>query len=114
MPLDQPTIQEGDTGDAVARLQEDLVTVGYLAEGEDTTGEFGPATTAAVTQLQTDSGLDPNGVVGPETWFALEGPSPTVESSFDLSEFPSFALVVRHADEADANGYLADLGIDPV
>jgi peptidoglycan hydrolase-like protein with peptidoglycan-binding domain len=61
MPLDRPTIQESDTGDAVARLQEDLVTVGYLAEGEDATGEFGPATTAAVTQLQTDSGLEQNG-----------------------------------------------------
>ena len=114
MPLDQPTLQEGDSGDAVARLQDDLVTVGYLAQGADPQGEFGSATAAAVMKLQTDSSLQADGVVGADTWFALEGPSPTVENSFDLAEFPSLARAAAHGNDQDLNGYLADLGINPV
>jgi peptidoglycan hydrolase-like protein with peptidoglycan-binding domain len=111
MPLDQPTLQEGDSGDAVARLQDDLITVGYLEQDADPSGQFGSATAAAVIQAQTDCGLDPNGVVDADTWFAIEGPTPTAESSFDLAEFPSLARVVAHAQDQDIDGYLADLGI---
>ena len=50
MPLDQSTLQEGDSGDAVARLQDDLVTVGYLEQGAEPSGQFGSATAAAVIQ----------------------------------------------------------------
>lgn len=35
MPLDQPVLQQGDIGDAVARLQEDLATVGYFMDAVD-------------------------------------------------------------------------------
>ena len=112
MPLDQPTLQQGDTGDAVARLQEDLATVGYFMDAVD--GVFGDATVAAVMQFQADNGLTADGVVGPDAWFALEGPVPTVENSFELAEFPSLARVLGHASDQDANGYLAELGIAPV
>lgn len=111
MPLDQPGLQEGDSGDAVARLQDDLITVGYLEQDADPSGQFGSATAAAVIQAQTDAGLGPDGVVDANTWFAVEGPTPTVQSSFDLAEFPSVARAVAHAQDQDVDGYLADLGI---
>jgi peptidoglycan hydrolase-like protein with peptidoglycan-binding domain len=112
MPLDQPTLQQGDTGDAVTRLQQDLATVGYFTDTVD--GVFGQATAAAVTQFQDDNGLTADGVVTPQVWLALEGPVPTVENSFDLAEFPSLGRVFRHASDQDANGYLAELGIEPI
>ena len=34
-------------------------------------GDFGVATRAAVTNFQIRSGLDPDGICGPETWRKL-------------------------------------------
>jgi lysozyme len=63
------TISAGATGSQVVMLQQALGTLGYNITKAD--GNFGPATTAAVTKFQTDKGLSADGVAGPNTWTAL-------------------------------------------
>jgi peptidoglycan hydrolase-like protein with peptidoglycan-binding domain len=38
----------------------------------DADGIFGSATEAALRQFQRDNGLVPDGIVGPQTWTALQ------------------------------------------
>lgn len=110
---EQPVIQFGSEGPAVARLQEDLGFLGYLVDAVGD-GVFGQATFDAVVQFQSDMGLFPDGVVSPDTWFVLEGPVPTFEQSFDLTEFPALAMASEHGADPDADAYLARLGIEPI
>jgi peptidoglycan hydrolase-like protein with peptidoglycan-binding domain len=93
MPFDQPELQSGDEGDAVARLQEDLVAVGLYFDSVD--GFFGDSTQAAVLAFQEAMDLDPDGMVTFDTWAALEGPESTEEQSYDLGHFPAMSLRCR-------------------
>ena len=61
-------LSEGDTGPRVRRLQRALAQLDYDVSPD---GAFGPATTAAVRQFQTDAGLDADGVVGAGTVRAI-------------------------------------------
>jgi len=67
--LAPPTIKEGDEGDAVKMLQELLLSFGYDPGPVD--GVFGAQTKAAVISFQDDLGLEPDGIVGPQTWAML-------------------------------------------
>jgi peptidoglycan hydrolase-like protein with peptidoglycan-binding domain len=69
-----PTISEGATGPTVKWAQYLLVrrTLSYT----EIDGIFGAVTEAAVQQIQGDSGLAVDGVVGPATWSALGGDGP--------------------------------------
>ena len=75
--VDLPELREGDTGVPVERLQTLLIGRGYYCGGrsyggrEQPDGEFGPATTLAVNDLQLASGISQDGVVGSDTWSAL-------------------------------------------
>lgn len=62
-------LRMGDRGAEVKYLQELLTIAGYPVK---TDGSFGGCTEAAVTAFQTASGLEPDGIVGPLTWAALE------------------------------------------
>jgi putative chitinase len=62
-------LQRGAKGDAVGELQERLRILGFpIAIDED----FGAATELAVTKFQIDRKLTLDGVVGPQTWDAIE------------------------------------------
>jgi len=63
-PQVQPTIRQGDTGDAVRVLQ-------GMLDGLTVDGIFGPLTNEAVRLFQRESGLVEDGIVGPRTWGAL-------------------------------------------
>lgn len=101
------TLQEGSSGIGVRSLQYYL---NYLSGYYNTVppveidGVFGPATAAAVTDLQTTFGLVPDGIVGPETWEALYraylGIVGTVPEDYTLSGTIPFPGVVlrRGAD----------------
>lgn len=101
------TLQEGAAGTGVRSLQYYL---NYLSGYYNTVppveidGIFGPATTAAVTDLQTTFGLVPDGIVGPATWEALYraylGIVGTVPEDYTLSGTIPFPGVVlrRGAD----------------
>ncbi|MQL53721.1 hypothetical protein GFC01_15930 [Desulfofundulus thermobenzoicus] len=58
-------LRQGDYGPEVAALQQQLQKLGYLAA--PATGYFGPLTYAAVTRLQVEHQLQPDGIVGPLT-----------------------------------------------
>lgn len=100
-------LQEGDTGAGVRSLQYYL---NYLSGYYNTVppveidGVFGPATAAAVTDLQTTFGLVPDGIVGPATWEALYraylGIVGTVPEDYTLSGSIPFPGVIlrRGAD----------------
>jgi Putative peptidoglycan binding domain len=63
------TLQSGDSGDEVMRLQEALAALGYDVGEAD--GAFGPSTEEAVRQFQADSGITADGVAGPQTLQAI-------------------------------------------
>ena len=61
-------LQPGQTGTAVKQLQDYLVSIGYMTQAQVNTGygTYGPKTTAAVTKLQQDLGVDNS--TGPGYW----------------------------------------------
>ena len=67
---DRPLLGPGSAGPEVASLQETLVGLGFDPGAVD--GRFGPDTAAAVTAFQASVGLVPDGVVGADTWSAIE------------------------------------------
>ncbi|MFL6125131.1 GH25 family lysozyme [Actinophytocola sp.] len=62
------TVQAGDSGPAVRAVQAELVAHGVSVAVD---GTFTDATSTAVIAFQNTSGLDPDGVVGLNTWQAL-------------------------------------------
>lgn len=77
----KPTIMRGSTGTYVLTLQAILTRLGYLPPGA-IDGTFGTQTEYAVKSFQATWGLIIDGIVGPETWVALDraeaGESPPV------------------------------------
>lgn len=66
---DLPVLRLGMRGSAVERLQERLRVLGVYSAPID--GIFGPATQAAVQDIQQRNRLNADGVVGPATWTVL-------------------------------------------
>jgi hypothetical protein len=66
--VEVPTLRQGASGAAVARMQHLLAAAG---ERIDTDGRFGPGTDAAVRVFQGRARLTADGIVGPRTWEAL-------------------------------------------
>ena len=62
----------GMTGEDVAALQKDLISLGYSCGKWGADGEFGQATMSALIAFQIDYDLKPDGVAGEETLAALD------------------------------------------
>lgn len=103
-------LREGDSGTGVLSLQYYL---SFLAAYYNTIpavtidGTFGPATRAAVVDLQTTFGLAPDGIVGPETWETMYraylGIVGTVPEEFSLSvAIPFPGVVLRQGADSPA------------
>lgn len=69
-----PLLRRGSTGRMVRYLQFLLKTNGYAVGNVD--GVFGANTQAAVRAFQQANGLDPDGVVGRQTWYMLNNFTP--------------------------------------
>ena len=65
LPDEKPSIAKGDVGPYVQNCQESLGIV-------PADGDFGGVTDAGVKGFQRAAGLSPDGVVGPQTWGALD------------------------------------------
>lgn len=61
-------LRRGSKGDDVARLQTLLRALNF---GVAIDGDFGPGTEVAVMRLQSEKGLDADGIVGAMTWAVL-------------------------------------------
>jgi peptidoglycan hydrolase-like protein with peptidoglycan-binding domain len=66
-----PDLAEGNTGEAVIRLQQRLKQLGYFQPNP--TGNYGPITRDAVIAFQRNSGIPASGVTNQQTWNALLG-----------------------------------------
>jgi peptidoglycan hydrolase-like protein with peptidoglycan-binding domain len=64
-PAGRPTLRRGATGDLVKEIQAKV--------GVESDGNFGAKTEAALRAFQRDHDLVPDGIVGPNTWAALDG-----------------------------------------
>jgi peptidoglycan hydrolase-like protein with peptidoglycan-binding domain len=69
-PMNMPTLQMGDQGIEVSRLQKVLVAIADLPS-RFVTGVFDTATEQAVRQVQDQTGVIVNGIANAETWRAL-------------------------------------------
>jgi hypothetical protein len=69
VPAPTATLKPGDTGTQVAALQRALASLGFSSGKAD--GDYGPATTQAVTRFQRAKGLTADGIFGPATLEAL-------------------------------------------
>ena len=79
VPVWRPTIRKGSQGEDVKYCQEILDDLGYDIGSYGADGKFGAKTKAAVQAFQRDHELNPDGVVGPLTWEALEAAKPEGE-----------------------------------
>lgn len=69
--LDSGTLRRGDRGPAVDWLRDKLNSAGFAEVNEWGPAHFDEAIEAGVRSLQASHGLVPDGIVGPETLFAL-------------------------------------------
>lgn len=63
-------LSRGSRGSAVTKLQQQLISLGYLPLGSDD-GKYGPLTAQAVMQFQLNNGLKVDGVAGSQTFVAI-------------------------------------------
>ena len=96
-----PTLRKGNTGEYVTLLQTKLMNAGYDLGAYGVDGDFGSATLAAVKKFQKDHGLTVDGVVGANTWKALEEGTPMQRYSvtvLHLTESQAKALAAMYKD----------------
>ena len=68
------TVKPGDTGPMVKVLQTTLIVRSLIKDNAgNLDGAYGPLTQQRVRDFQQVSGIDPDAIVGPETWTALLG-----------------------------------------
>lgn len=68
----RPTIRRGSRGEHVQFLQRSLIDLGYDLSRFGADGAFGAETEAAVRAFQRDQNITVDGIVGPQTWGALD------------------------------------------
>ena len=105
---DYPTLQEGDEGPLVTYMQS------LLPHSAD--GDFGPITKDEVEAYQKSRGLKVDGIVGEQTWDALENEAPPVRPEPLPGEMPvAMQKAIREiAKDSDIFGYgWKDRGVAP-
>ncbi|MFC3523118.1 peptidoglycan-binding protein [Marinococcus halophilus] len=94
-----PTLRPGDKGPSVARMQQMLLDAGEKLPLYGTDGDFGEETENAVRSFQKSQNLTVDGIVGPNTWEALEGAAVKGKLAVVLAEL----LNVRSRPSFDAD-----------
>lgn len=90
-----PYIQRGDMNSFVMTVQQLLIANRISCGPDGADGDFGANTEQAVRQYQSNVGLSPDGIVGPDTasklfGVALRRPSPKTEAKSDEPKADSF------------------------
>jgi uncharacterized protein (TIGR02594 family) len=105
-PGPRPELSRGDTGPAVAEVQTIL--------GIPIDSMFGPVTEAGVKGFQAGWGLEVDGVVGPQSWEALDDLAAKVQAgSSGLTEETTQAIVALAEASALARYRWEDRGVAP-
>lgn len=100
IPTDNlPTLRKGNTGEYVTLLQTKLLQKGYDLGKYGVDGDFGSATLKAVKEFQKDHGLAVDGVVGKNTWAALneQGTNLYTVTIPHMTKYKAEALVKDYA-----------------
>lgn len=99
---------EGARGEAVADLQRRLVALNVVGPLDDSSGIYGPATTAAVRSFQERYGLVVDGICDDLTWTVL------VEAGYCLGDRQLYlrSPMMRGDDIAALQACLGSLGFD--
>lgn len=97
----------GDEGRAVRDIQNRLEALGHDSR-PDVRGLFNDGTRQAVISFQRAKGLDPDGIVGPDTWRAL------YEAGYRLGDRIIFMRrpMIRGEDVAELQSRLNSMGFD--
>lgn len=97
----------GDEGNGIRDIQDRLAALGFESAG-DPRGSFGGFTSEAVVAFQEAKGLDPDGIVGPDTWRSL------YEAGYRLGDRLIFMRrpMLRGEDVAELQSRLNSLGFD--
>ncbi|MCP3859140.1 MAG: hypothetical protein GY704_05775 [Phycisphaeraceae bacterium] len=90
LPENLPTLFVGVFGPDVASLRQLLVAAGNEAAAEGPEPEvFDEALDAVVIEVQEELGLAPDGVVGPQTWYAILTRAIELETERELDPTPT-------------------------
>ncbi len=97
----------GDSGEPIRDIQGRLSSLGYESD-PDPRGEFSSGTSTAVISFQMARGLDPDGIVGPDTWRSL------YEAGFRLGDRILYhqSPMLRGDDVGELQRRLNALGFD--
>ena len=109
-PTPQPTqsgyttLRRGSTGQAVVRLQQALIDLGYLSGSAD--GDYGANTTNAVISFQAVNGLSADGIAGQQTQTVLFS-----GNALSAAEAPEmdYLILVNRERKVDKNYVPSDL-----
>ena len=96
---DKPTLRRGSSGEYVTLAQTLLIQRGYDLAPYGADGKFGAKTEAAVRAFQEKNGLTVDGVVGRNTWAALE------EGQKEL-----YTVTISHVSKAVADSLVKQYG----
>ncbi|MDJ0663313.1 MAG: L,D-transpeptidase family protein [Acidimicrobiia bacterium] len=104
----RPYLSPWDVDPAVADLQQRAVDAGLPVE---VTGVYDDETLAVVLAFQYSQDLVPDGIIGPNTWDALDNPQELPENieALTLVEIAEVAI----ESPSDAQQMLTDLGLPP-
>ena len=99
VPVWRPTVRRGSSGEDVKYVQEALIALGYDLGSYGADGKFGAKTEAAVKAFQRANGLNPDGVVGPLTYTALEKATPSEKK---------YTVTIQHLSKEKADALKKD------
>lgn len=111
----EPVLKLGSRGTAVSQVQQDLKGLGYF-NYHQATGYFGTITQDAVKAFQKSRGLAVDGIVGPQTWAALNKTYTTLKFGMrgDAVVTLQDALKKQGVFYASSTGYYGKLTEDAV
>lgn len=98
-PVTKPMIRNGSVGEYVMEAQNKLIEAGYDLGRSGADGKFGAKTVAAVKAFQKSKGLKADGIVGKDTWAALDAVSGDVKPVADLYTVTIPHLTKEKAEE---------------
>jgi hypothetical protein len=96
-PSGKPVLRRGDRGAYVTLAQTELIQCGYDCGTYGADGDFGTATENAVRAFQHDHGLSVDGVIGGQTWAALDAAEPAKK----------YTVTIPHLSKSQADALIS-------